>query len=71
MHAHYMAAIWFYNKCVTSSLGPAKTIIVAFEAMIGQNSRMDCARNSVKTSLDSEESSRSDEFKKRNFTFEN
>ena len=45
--------------------------ILPFEVMIGHNSRTDCARESVKTSTDSEDSNRSDEFKKGNFAFEN
>jgi len=39
--------------------------ILPFEVMIGHNSRTDCARESVKTSSDSEDSNRSDEFEKR------
>jgi len=48
----------------------ATATIVPFEVMIGHNSRADCARESVKTSSDPEDSNRSDEFKKSDFTFE-
>jgi len=47
------------------TLRPAKATIVAFEVMIGCNSRMDCARESVKTSSDSADSNQSDEFKEK------
>jgi len=51
-------------------LTSATVTIVAFEVMIGHNSRMDCARESVKTSSNAEDSSRSDEFKKGSFAFD-
>jgi len=41
-----------------------------FEVIIGQNSRTDCTRDSVKTSLGSENSIRSSEFEKGIFAFE-
>ena len=50
---------------------PAEATIVAFEVMICHNSLTDHARSkSMKTSSDSEDSNRSDEFKKGTFAFE-
>jgi len=47
----------FYAKTAT----PATATNVAFEVMIGHNSRMDFAKELVKTTSDSEDSNRSDE----------
>jgi len=59
------------DMTVTVPSTPVEATILPFEVMIGHNSRTDCARESVKTSTDSENSNRSDEFEKVNFAFEN
>ena len=47
------------------TLSPTEATIVALEVITGHNSRTDRARKSLKISWDSEDSNRSDEFKKR------
>jgi len=44
------------KKIFKPNLGPATSTIVAFEVMIGHNSRPGCTRESVKTSSNSEDS---------------